>query len=144
MVFRNLKSEQIYRRLYSFLTYLSSTEALMKVLSHDFQSFSLSSDETGDSKALSLFFIASPQHSTVSFLSSLLKPCQGNKRSLSMGKNGQMACVCSLWSLAHLTNHSCRSTTQMELLHRLERSRTDSNKFVWGHSLLPIKTQEKL
>lgn len=47
----------------------------MKVLSYDFQSFSLLGDETGDSKALSLFFIASPQYSTVSYLSSLLKSC---------------------------------------------------------------------
>lgn len=74
MTFRNLKLEQIYRKLYSFLKYLSIA-AFMKVLSYDFQSFSLLGDETGDSKALSLFFIASPQHSTVSYLSSLLKSC---------------------------------------------------------------------
>lgn len=71
MTFRNLKLEQKYRKFWSFLNYLSIA-AFMKVLSYDFQSFSLLGDETGDSKALSLFFIASPQYSTVSHLSSLL------------------------------------------------------------------------
>lgn len=73
----------------------------MKVLSYDFQTFSLSGDETGDSKALSLFFIASPQHSTVSYLSSLWKSCEDNKKSLSTSYNGQMACTNAHCSLQH-------------------------------------------
>jgi len=65
-------AEQIYSKFYPVLNYFSIA-ALMKVLSYDFQSFSLLGDETGDSKAFGLFFTASPQYSTVSYLSSLLK-----------------------------------------------------------------------
>lgn len=58
--FRNLKLEQRCRTPYSFLNY-ESNAAFMKVLSYGFQSFCLLGDETGDSKAQSLFFRASPQ-----------------------------------------------------------------------------------
>lgn len=137
MTFRNLKSEQTSRRSYPFL---NSLAAFVKTLSYDFQSFSLPADETGDSKALSLFFIASPrQHCFMPqlFARSVLRQQNVTLHELRWTNSLDEH---SPNSPAHLTNQSCKSTTQTQLLNRLERSSTDSNEFVWGNFLLHIKT----
>lgn len=59
-------------------------------------------DETGDSKTPSLALTAPPQHSTAPALSSW---------------SGRAPCVGAHCALPHLTDHSCKSNTHMELLH---------------------------
>lgn len=84
-------------------------------------------DETGDSETSSLALRAPPHHSTAPTLGSWSEPGSGQAPGARR-------------ALPHLTCHSCKSNTQMEFLHRLDQSSTDSTKFVWDHFLLHIKT----
>lgn len=63
-------------------------------------------DETGDSKTSSLALTAPPQHSTAPALSSW-----------SGARSGRAPCAGAHCALPHLTDHSCKSDTDVELLH---------------------------
>lgn len=68
-------------------------------------------DKTGDSKTSSLALTAPPQHSTAPALSSWSGP-----------RSGRAPRVGAHCALPHLTDHSCKSNTHMELLHTLNKA----------------------
>lgn len=72
---------------------------------------SVHGDETGDSKTSSLALRSPPQHSTAPALSCWSEPCSGG-----------VPCLGAHCALPPLTDHSCKSNTQMELLHTLNKA----------------------